>query len=236
MDVNTLASVVTAGTATVAIVFALFALQIQTRQNNRALGVTILRDLEREFVSEDMKRERYELASFLLKRQPSEPLPPHLTDVLDFFDTVGTYLSKGVLDVEMTWDTYFYWLGHYYRLLREDIDLIERRNAGIVYYHNLRLMCAELDRFGYRHRKLPHGNEYYSPQRLKGFLEEELRACKVAMPDSFDAKALDLKIEGIEQGQQDDSHVKLAAPGCLPNKGLQADRRSSAVVNVSLPN
>lgn len=57
MDTITMATVATAIISGLGIFVALLAVWAQTRQNNRALGVTILRDLEKDFLwSDEMKK------------------------------------------------------------------------------------------------------------------------------------------------------------------------------------
>lgn len=171
MDINSLISVITATTSTLAIVIAVLSVWNETRQGNKALGATVLRDFEKEFVSEDFKRERYTLAKFLYNRKPNQILPPDKVSVLDFFDTVGIYLKRNILDTEITWNTYFYWVGHYYFLCKDDVLAVEKRNGGVLYLENLKYLYTSLYKHGRRYKKLPPETEYFTSSRTLAFLE-----------------------------------------------------------------
>ena len=171
-------SLTTLAISALGIIVALLAVGVQTRQNNRALGVTILRDLEKDFLwSEEMRSKRLALVTFLLSRQAGDPASPEVAYILDFFDSLGLYHNKGVIDTEMAWVMFYYWLGHYWQLLKEDADATEHTEEGILFYKNVRLFYKKLTEFGRKHRNLPPEEKYFSPENLQGFLKGEIRNC-----------------------------------------------------------
>ena len=175
-----LASMVTVVISALGIIVALWAVWAQTRQNNRALGVTILRDLEKEFLwSEETRSKRLALAKSLRDRKPGDPPPPEVDYILDFFDSMGLYHNKGVIDTEMAWVMFYYWLGYYWQFLKEDANDLENQQGGIVYYKNIRLFYERLTRFGRKHRKLPRDETHFAPDRLRAFLEDEIENCSL---------------------------------------------------------
>jgi len=171
-------SIATSIVSLLGVIVALCAVWIQTRQNNLALGATILRDLEREFHwSEEMRNRRLALATFLLNRKVDDIPSSHVSDMLDFFDAIGLYHDKGVIDTEMTWVMFYYWVGHYWQLLKEDADYFERLDGGVTYYKSIRLLYTRLTKFGRKKRKLPREEEYFSTDDLQTFLETEIKQC-----------------------------------------------------------
>jgi hypothetical protein len=165
-------------TAITAAVISAVGLWIQTRQNNRALGVTILRDLEKDFLwSDEIRTKRLALATFLIGRKAGDPPSPEVSYMLDFFDSMGLYHNKGVIDTEMAWVMFYYWLGHYWQLLKEDIDAAEQDEDGILYYKNVKRFYKDLTEFGRKHRRLPPEEKYFSLENLRAFLVGEIKHC-----------------------------------------------------------
>jgi len=181
MDITSLATIATVVISGLGIFVALLAVWVQTWQNNRALGVNILRDLEKDFLwSEEMRSKRFALAKFLLDRKPGDPISPEVSYILDFFDSMGLYHNKGVIDTEMSWVMFYYWLGHYWQLLKDDAAASEQREDGIQYFKNIRLFYKQLTQFGRKHRKLPPEEKYFSPENLRAFLMVEYERCSPA--------------------------------------------------------
>lgn len=174
MSVDVFSSI-TAIISAIGVLVALLALLRQSRQSNFALGVSVLRDLEKDFDSDLMRHERLVLATFLLKREEDEPLPPHLTPVIDFFDTVGVYMHKGVLDEDMTGTTFYYWLEHYWQLMENDIESLEVE-LGAPFWQKARLLNKRLKKWRKRARR-SRDDERQRGNRLRDFLEEELKVC-----------------------------------------------------------
>jgi proline iminopeptidase len=188
IDLIQIATVASTVISAIGIIVALLAVWVQTKQNNRALGVTILRELEDEFLwSDEMRRKRSSLARYLLDRKPGDPSSPDVGYMLDFFDSMGLYHNKGVIDTEMSWVMFYYWFGHYWQLLKEDARISEQYEDGIAYYKNVRLFYQHLTEFGRKERNLPREEQYYSPENLQAFLLGELKRCSTsAMPSSVE--------------------------------------------------
>jgi hypothetical protein len=178
MDIITIATVVSTAISAVSIFVALMAVWVQTRQNNRALGVTILRDLEKDFLwSEEMRSKRLLLVKFLLGRKPGDAASPEVGYILDFFDSLGLYHNRGVIDTEMSWVMFYYWLGHYWHLLKQYADASEQGEDGIVYYKNVKIFYKRLTEFGSKHKNLPPEEKYFSSENLRAFLIGEFKRC-----------------------------------------------------------
>jgi proline iminopeptidase len=178
MNLLEITTIVSTAISVVGLFVALVAVWVQTWQNNRALGVTILRDLEKDFLwSDEMISKRLTLATYLLRRKSGDPRSAEVAYMLDFFDSIGLYHNKHVIDTEMTWVMFYYWLGHYWNLLKADADTTERLEDGIKYYKNIRILYKRLTDFGRKHRNLPPEEQYYSPENLRAFLIREFKDC-----------------------------------------------------------
>jgi len=175
MDIVSIATIILSA---LGIVVALTALMIQTRQNNIALGVNILRGLEESFHwSDGMRSKRLAVATFLLNRKEDAPPSSQTANILDFFDIVGLYHKNGVIRTDMTWSMFYYWVGHYWQLLKADAEWIEGLAGGVDYYKNFRHLYYELSKYGRRWNKLPLEHVYFTPKSLRTFLEEEIQQC-----------------------------------------------------------
>lgn len=161
---------------TFSLLVALIALYMQSKQNTLTLGVTILRDIERQFETKEMRNTRLEVATFLLVRQDGTPPIPQCADLLDFFDVLGTYHNRKTLDTEMTWVQFYYWFGNYWYLLKDDSLYYEDLAGGVRFYEDARILFNTLTTFGERNRGLPVGN-YFTSERLNTFLKEEIAQC-----------------------------------------------------------
>lgn len=86
MTLEYFATLATAITSIIAIALAVITYWHQTRQSNIHLGITILRDCEKDFFySLEMRRQRLVTAQFLLTRESSEQKPPdEAFEVMDF--------------------------------------------------------------------------------------------------------------------------------------------------------
>lgn len=157
----------------VAVLVSIVVFIVQVRQNNRSLGATLLRDFMKEF-DVDLRPVRYRLAQYLLERAADSPTVGEVGIILDFFDTLGLYVNKGVLDKEMVWSSFYWWLGPYWQLLKCEIRRVE---SNVAYYKDLEELYPTLTRFGQRHRNLPDEQVYFSEEKIRRFLVQEIAEC-----------------------------------------------------------
>ena len=167
-------SLLTSIATVLGVLVALMAIIIQMRQNRIALGVTLIRDMEKQFDDTEFKRIRLEVAMRLYFRKEAEPLPLSGEIIMDFFDGMGIYQCKGAIDKEITWVMFYYWLGHYWQLLKKQADTFEAQHSGVEYYKNFRLLYHDMTIFGRKKRKMPPENEYFTKERLENFLKDEI--------------------------------------------------------------
>jgi len=163
----------------IGVLVAMVALICKSRQASLALGVTILRELEKEYLwSKEMRRRRLVIAKFLQDKNNSDKPPiSEIADLLDWLDMVALYTKRGVIDLEMVWITLFYGLGHYWAFLEKYVDFYEKRAGGIGYFKNSRILYKKLYQFGIKHKGLPRPEVYFSQERLQEFLDDEIDKC-----------------------------------------------------------
>jgi hypothetical protein len=177
MDAISAATVVAAIAAVFAVLVSVYALRLQTRQNNLALGVNLLRELEQEF-DYDMKNARMATAGFLLDRldgKSTGALPLSALEILDHFYMLSMYLRKGVIDLEVTCITYFYWERFYYTLMQSDVESLSDL-YGKSYCKDLFQLHSVLTNYARRHRAFDEKSTY-TDQKVRQFLREEIEYC-----------------------------------------------------------
>jgi GNAT superfamily N-acetyltransferase len=134
-----------------ALITALGASIYQSRQTNRHLGISILRDCERDFFySQEMRRQRLIAARFILASKPYEaetmvrqPAPDEIFELMDFFGSVGVYVKDRVIPVDYAFNSFHYWFSKYFLCLHHHLEQFEQRE-GIKYYEHCRDLSARL--------------------------------------------------------------------------------------------
>ena len=108
--------------AAAAVLVSLIGIWLESRRANLSTRATMLREFLKEF-DYDLRPTRYRLALFLLARLEGEPSTAADLRIMDFFDVLAMHQFRGLLDMEMIWESFGYWLGHYYRLMRDDMKI-----------------------------------------------------------------------------------------------------------------
>lgn len=163
------ATLVIAVFSVVTALVAMVAVWLQNRAARTLLAVQLAMEFDKRFSSEDMLCERQSLASCLLDgRDPDSKL-------LDFFESVGHYAKRGLLDQETLWNDFSYFVIRYWPLLK---DFVRReRTAGDgdpeLYANFEWLNGMMLEREARRHRKRV---DEVTPSKaeLDRFLKEEV--------------------------------------------------------------
>jgi hypothetical protein len=181
MTLGDVTNLIVAITSIVAILLAVFTFWQQMRQSRTFLGIQILREWESHFFwSEDMRRRRYVTCKYLEGKSAEEiryeDIPAEAWEILDTFDGVGMYVSRGVVDEELAWATFYYWLNIYWYVLQPHRELLRAEHAGTEYLKDIDEMYARLTDVGTKRRGLAALESRCSPQRVARFIEEELRA------------------------------------------------------------
>lgn len=172
----------------IAVLVAAFAIWWQSHITRRVLGISILRDYDRAFDEDTMIKARLALAEFLLHRLQSnasiqgnpETLFGQHAIVPDFFTTIGLLVKKHILDTEMVWSSYFWWVVHYWQLLREDIYAF-RGKEDESYYQNFEGLYKTLVRFDRKYSKTSYRESEKTKEQMTHFLNDEILKCKIQL-------------------------------------------------------
>jgi hypothetical protein len=102
----------------------------------KSLQNDTLLKLEDRFNSPDFIRRRMLAAKAILKNRKEEKENPanlisDVDDVLDFMDTIGLCVRKGALDKEAVWNTFGYWVRHYWSLSSAYIEKMNKTKPSI---------------------------------------------------------------------------------------------------------
>ena len=181
MTLSDVTNLIVAVTSIVAIFLAVFTFWRQMKQSQTFLGIQILQEWElRFFWSDDMRRRRYVTCKYLQGKSPNEiryeDIPAEAWEILDTFDGIGLYVNRDVVEAELAWVTFYYWLNVYWYVLQPHRESLRAEHDGTQYLKDIDEMYQRLTEFGVKHRGLAGIESRCSPIRITRFIEEELRA------------------------------------------------------------
>jgi len=153
---------------------ALFAVLYQVKSQRKALGVEILLKLVDTFFKDMKKEERCIAVNVIPDIRGGEwhGDKDEVEDVLDFFDFVGALARKGILDKELVWHEFFYWIYGYYDRTQDHIKEYQRTKATVV-WEDLSWLYQELIYIERGKRGEIDAVEW------KDFVDEEKKICGV---------------------------------------------------------
>jgi hypothetical protein len=94
----------------------------QITTSRKLFEINLVTKLEDRFDSERMIAKRRYAAEFLLKNPTvDDPRWDKVSDLLDFFQVVGTLTRGENINKELTYKWFFYWFSHYYTACKEYI-------------------------------------------------------------------------------------------------------------------
>ncbi|MDD5477177.1 MAG: hypothetical protein PHG87_03090 [Candidatus Omnitrophica bacterium] len=153
-----------------AAVIAIWAVIQENHRSRLVLNIDIILKLDERFNSREMMDARKKTAKSIESCHEN-----HCKDeggVLEFFGTIGILFRKGVLDKEVLWRMFFYWLHGYYFLLEEYIKREREKDPSsfdsLIYLYN-ELLTVE--------NKLNQGR-FISKFNKAEFLKEEMSLSK----------------------------------------------------------
>jgi len=165
----------------VAVIVALYAIRQQSKDTHFSLGVQLLREYEKQFDSEEMKRDRAALAKEYLKIRPGTLLDEKfegITDPIDFFEAVGILLKRRALDIELVESYFSYWFKRYWQIVEEDVKKFRNRHNDDSFWEHCDYLHKQLIKFGSEHpehRELLE--EHFGESEMLRFLKEEASSC-----------------------------------------------------------
>jgi len=176
MDFGTIAAI----SAVVGVIIAILALIKQSKDAHTSLGIKLLRDLDKEFDSEEMRQYRMALSNLCIKREEGAEIPSieiisHF-DVLNFFDTLGMFLKRNILDLEFTWARYSYWVIRYWEVLEKDINAYRKLEKDNVYWEDFEYLYKQIVKFDSQRLKIHRGK--LAKDEIRQFLSGESKLRK----------------------------------------------------------
>jgi hypothetical protein len=175
MQLNIDYNVVTAVAAVVAAVTAVFAVWVEGRRGRFLHGLETLLKLTDEFNGDRLKRARASAVQLVfptpepvvLMRAAQET---SIGQIIDHFQIVGLLLRRKILDRELVYSEYFFWLQHYFYFFEAFISESRRPDSTVwedAYWLHENLMVLERKYRGRRANVLP------TVETVRDFILEE---------------------------------------------------------------
>ena len=142
----------------------------QLKHSRFALGADLILRLEASFFEAvEMKADRSRAASALKRGSDAGELEP----VLDFFETVGLLVRREVVDKELAWNSFSYWVLRYAALAGNQIKVRRKKEHDPTYYQEFDFLVECLTQVEIEKRHLK-SRPSFSKELLDGFLGEEI--------------------------------------------------------------
>lgn len=170
---------ITAFTAITGVIVSIVALIRQSRDTHIAFGIQLLRDYEKQFESETMRKFRTDFANLYLQqlkgvhRVTFEEILEH-SYVVDFFTMVGILLKRRAIDPDLTSATFSYWIMYYWEVVEDDINKIREIENDRDYWMEFEYLYQRMLNIEEK-RLRRHGQKYKRADQktLIQFLDDE---------------------------------------------------------------
>lgn len=143
---------ITAISGVVAIVVSVCTLIWQTYQARSVHQVGLMLDMLATFNEEKLCKKRSTAAQFLSVHAscaPDDPKWDVVSDVIDFFQVVGTLGKAGYVDRSLIHNFFYFWLSHYYPLCEKHIRYV--RNKSPITWGNACWLYLAMKSYDVRH-------------------------------------------------------------------------------------
>ncbi len=101
----------------IAVLVAIWAVIGESRRSRFALGVDLVLKMDERFEAEPMRLARRSAAACLIAKHQA-----NLPQVLNFFETLGLLLRRKAVDEVFVWNTFAYWILHYYAAAEDYVN------------------------------------------------------------------------------------------------------------------
>ena len=157
-------------TATVAVggICALACAMQELKHFREAAKLDQLTRFSSEFNQEPMTKWRKTLAE---KRLRGERFPQEAIQVLDFFEKVGLYVSRGFLDDHDVWSLFSAWLFVLYADFHDKVEQLQKEDQN-----SLCLVCKLVERLRDIEKKEKSSSDRPSEQEIRQFWQAESSA------------------------------------------------------------
>jgi hypothetical protein len=149
-------------------VIAVVALYFESRSARLARAADVVLRLIDKFDDEKMLTLRHKAALSIRDfRQGKGEISNDVENVLDFFETIGMFSKRGVIDNEIVWHSFHHWLRGYYWSSKDFID--KRREKELTVYEDLISLYRKTAKYEGDSDDIP------SKSDLDEFIEDEIK-------------------------------------------------------------
>jgi hypothetical protein len=151
------------------------AINEQIDHARKLFEITIITKLEDKFESEKMIAKRRYAAEFLLTNPTiDDPRWDNISDLIDFFQVIGTITIKNEIDHELPYKWFYYWLSNYYIACKGYIE--KARQSSPITWGDFVKLYEKLKQYDNECNEGKLSN--FSKEEIEGFLKWELNSLK----------------------------------------------------------
>jgi hypothetical protein len=114
--------------AVAAVVVSVVAIIAESRRSRSAHQVSLILEFHNRFHAEQMAKKRKIASLLLLQRRefaPTDTKWGQVSDVLDFFQVLGTFAKSGYVNTELLYKFFYFWLSPYWKACECHIKLTQ---------------------------------------------------------------------------------------------------------------
>lgn len=175
IDYNAIIAYATAVIAFFAIIGLVITLKLSLSESKRtrfSLGIDLILRLDTHFNSGEFRRKRNDAATGLLSgRLSTEAQRVAIDDVLNFFETVGFLTRRDVLDAEVAWNHFFYYMHRYMLSAKKYIETCRKEDPTL--WEEFIEVYERLKEVEKRERRLSDKDLLLSDEDRRKFLNSE---------------------------------------------------------------
>jgi hypothetical protein len=112
------ADTISALAAVIGVVVSMIAITVESWRSRSAHQVSLILDFNNRFNDEWMVKKRKIASEFLLHNPQTAPTGNEwgqVSDVLDFFQTLGTFAKSGYVSTELLYKFFYFWFSRYWK-------------------------------------------------------------------------------------------------------------------------
>lgn len=163
--VAAMASLFAAGASGVVGVLTFF----QLKHARLSHGVNLITKFEEQFSDQTMLEARKLAAGKYLARNCTDEIDV----ILDFFETIGMFVRRGVVDKELVWNSFSYWILRYHALSRAHIRERRKEEDDATGWQEFIFLVKCMKKIEQKKRKLK-SEPKFSREALDSFLRGEV--------------------------------------------------------------
>lgn len=163
---------ISAVAAVAAVVVSIVAVIVESRRSRSAHQVSLALDFYNRFHSEQMGKKRKIASTFLARGRmlsPNDDKWGQTSDVLDFFQILGTFAKSGYVDSGILYRFFYFWLSHYWAACENHIKHVQASSP--ITWSDAGWLCRSLAAYDKKHNNGALSNP--SDEQLTAFFQWE---------------------------------------------------------------